>query len=228
MLFSSRRVGTGSSYHVVLSDPVPPRFSYPSSTYKVIRGKPFSAIPTVEGESVQFILKEGTLPSGLTLSPTTGVISGTAAESSRTANVTVEGSNQEGIYSVSLLLIPISPPSIKYPEESLTITEGIWTEIKPTVKYVQRVYLRSGSIPDGMELSSTDGTISGIPSEIASTKALIAAENQDGTMTATVVIDVRENVPTYETIWEVVKYVLIVIGILTVFCCCCCYCAAKS
>ena len=79
-----------------------------------------------------------------------------------------------------------------------------------------------------MELSSTDGTISGIPSEIASTKALIAAENQDGTMTATVVIDVRENVPTYEAIWEVVKYVLIVIGILTVFCCCCCYCAAKS
>ena len=210
MLFSSRQVGTGSSYHVVLSDPVPPRFSYPSSTYKVIRGKPFSAIPTVEGESVQFVLKEGTLPSGLTLSPTTGVISGTAAESSRTANVTVEGFNQEGIYSVSLLLIPISPPYIKYPEESLTITEGIWTEIKPTVKYVQRVYLRSGSIPDGMELSSTNGTISGIPSEIMTTKALIAVENQDGTMNATVIIKVREDISKNKA-WKAFKAVLIIL-----------------
>ena len=178
----------------------------------------------MEGDSVQFTLKEGKLPSGLTLSSTTGVISGTPTEGSRTANVTVEGSNTVGSYHVSLLFIPISPPSIKYSEDSYTVKEGVKAEIKPEVKYVLNVYLRSGSIPEGMELSATDGTISGIPSDIGTTKALIAAENQDGTMTATVIIEVSENIPIPERIRTIIEYILIVIGILVVLCCCCCYC----
>ena len=68
-------------------------FSYPESTYSIERGEPFSASPSITGDSVTYSLVSGTLPNGLTLNTNSGVISGTPSRTILNREVTIKAQN---------------------------------------------------------------------------------------------------------------------------------------
>lgn len=81
----------------------PQNFSYPQTTYTIVKGEAFTTKPSCEGDSVVFKVSSGSLPTGLVLSEETGEISGTPTSSSYKVKVTVEASNDVGSQKVDLV-----------------------------------------------------------------------------------------------------------------------------
>jgi hypothetical protein len=132
-------------------------------------GTPYVAVLDATGGTLGYTwkLSSGTLPSGLTLAATTGVISGTPSAPgnfSFTVNVTdASKPNQKMSTSMSisvaalpLAIVPPSLPAAAYGQayaQTLQATGGV-----PTYKWS----ITSGSLPSGLTLSS-GGLISGTP-----------------------------------------------------------------
>lgn len=81
----------------------PQYFSYPQTTYSIVKGEAFTAKPSCEGDSVRFRISSGSLPDGLVLSEETGEISGTPSSSSYKVKVSVEAYNDVGSQKVDLV-----------------------------------------------------------------------------------------------------------------------------
>ena len=164
-------------------------FSYPKSTYSIAKGASFSVTPSVSGESVTYSVSSGSLPTGLTLNASNGVISGTPTQSVSNSQVTIVAENAMGSKSFSLTFnVLTSISSFSYPQSEYTLTKNTFFSVAPSVSGDSITYsITSGSLPVGLTLNSETGVISGTPSQsVSGREVTIKAQNSLGSKTTTV------------------------------------------
>ena len=141
------------------------------------------------------------LPAGITMSSTTGVISGTPTTVTSSATYTITATNTGGTdtASVTIVVNDVSP-LIGYSPSSFTLTKGTaMSTASPTLYGNGQVdsWSVSPSLPAGLTLNTSTGDISGTPTAITSSATYtITATNTGGSDTATVTIVVNDAVPT--------------------------------
>ena len=84
-------------------------FYYSQSSFSISKGVPFSLCPTVDGDELSFSISSGSLPIGLSLNPSTGVLSGTPSKYLVSRSVTIEVSNRCSSIQTRLYFKMITP-----------------------------------------------------------------------------------------------------------------------
>ncbi len=132
----------------------------------------------------------GTLPLGLTLNTSTGAITGTPSDDPRAYAVQLTATNAGGTSLPQTLTINLTPasgtPVLTTPlyvsgtvggNFSLTITANNFGE----APYAPPFVLEAISLPSGLALNSSAGTIVGQPTTVGTTVATLVATNASGT-----------------------------------------------
>jgi uncharacterized repeat protein (TIGR01451 family) len=160
-------------------------------------GIPYSDQLTVSGGTAPYVwsISAGSLPPGLTLNPSTGLLSGTPTTGGTypfTVKVT-DASNQSDTRATTVVIaasptLTFGPPpagqvGVAY-NDPLTVSGG-------TAPYVWSVSV--GSLPPGLSLNPSTGVLSGTPTTAGSypfTVKVVDANNQSDTKPVTLVIGV--------------------------------------
>jgi hypothetical protein len=187
---SSPAQATSTSASITVA---PAPLSIPSTTLaSFTSGKAYvSTLHAVGGTApYTWTLSSGLLPQGIALLGS-GVISGTPTSSTSTAfTVTVtDGGNPAQTQSANLTLIPTAPSNIA-PVTPLSIVSSALASATTGVSYTQSLQatggtpaylwtITSGSLPTGLTLAATTGTISGTPSA-AGTSTFTASLTDNG------------------------------------------------
>ena len=183
----------------------PSSISYPGSPYTFTKNSPVSgATPNnAGGVPTSWTITAGVIPSGLSINPTTGEITGTPTTvTPSTVTLTIEATNSAGTTSttVDINVQDEAPSSISYPGSPYTFTKNspasgatpTYTAGTPTSWAIT-----AGSMPAGLSVDSSTGEITGTPTTVTpSTVTLtIEATNSAGTTSTTVDINVQDEAP---------------------------------
>ncbi|MDI1315173.1 putative Ig domain-containing protein, partial [Prosthecobacter sp.] len=127
-----------------------------------------------------YAVATGALPAGLTLNATTGVISGTVTSSSATS-FTLRATDAKGCTGTRALSVTPICPAVSVTPASLN-TPTVGTSFSQTLSAAGGISpytwaLTSGSLPAGLSLSTSNGTISGLPT--SGTAATFSARATD-------------------------------------------------
>ncbi|KAK8805934.1 hypothetical protein WA171_007020 [Blastocystis sp. BT1] len=143
--------------------------SYPQTNLIIGQGLSFSITPNLTKVSTISIVS-GSLPIGLSINPSTGVISGIPSQSISTQSVTIEAMSGTAIQTVVLSFTVITPiSSFSYSQSSYVLSRDDPVSIIPTVNGDQLSFsISSGSPPIGLSLNSSTGIIFGSPSQSVS------------------------------------------------------------
>ncbi len=150
--------------------------------------------PTVSGGAPTGYTVAPSLPNGLTLHPSTGVISGIPTTASGQTNYVVSASNSAGSTTNTLkITVVTAPTNLTYSSNPASYTAG--TAITPNVPSstggVPTAYSLGSSLPTGLNLDTLTGIISGTPST-ASPQAdyIITTKNSAGSTNSTLKITI--------------------------------------
>ena len=161
--------------------------SYPQTNLIIGQGLSFSITPNLTKVSTISIVS-GSLPIGLSINPSTGVISGSPSQLLSSQSVTIEAMNGTAIETVVLSFTVITPiSSFSYPQSSYVISRD---DPVSSVNGDQLSFsIITGSLPIGLSFDSSTGIISGTPlSSIPLTNITIQASNQVGSTQFTISI----------------------------------------
>ena len=138
-----------------------------------------SGIPLVRNIATNWEISSQSLPTGLSLSSTTGEISGipTRAASSFTYSITARNDVGSASGEVSLEVIP---EYIFFPQTSLIISVEQPFMLTPTLERRAVVSVFSGSLPAGLTVDASTGVISGTPTERVSSQSVTINAQSDG------------------------------------------------
>jgi hypothetical protein len=146
--------------------------------------------PKVTG-TVSSYAVSAALPAGLSLSTSSGAISGTPTVTSPNASYTITASNSAGstTATIQLTVNPTVPPpsNLVYPQTALSLEAGQpFPSDIPTVSGTVTSYSVSPTLPTGLNLDANSGTIHGVGSAAsASNTYTVTASNAGGNSTAT-------------------------------------------
>jgi len=179
----------------------PANLVYPQTTISTTVGQAISAdTPTVAGSVTTYSVSPG-LPAGLSLSASTGAITGTPTTATAQTIYTITAANSGGATTATVQIVvnaATPPPSnLVYPQTSITATVGqaIVTD-NPSVTGTVTSYSVNPTLPPGLRLSTSSGAISGTPTSVAALAAYtITAANTAGTTTAALQIVVNAAPP---------------------------------
>ena len=194
---------TGSSsfnINITCNNPVPPNISYSPSTNTYIVGTAISALtPTNTGGTVVSYSVSPSLPAGLSLNTSTGVISGTPTAVTATATYTVTATNAggSGTTTVTLTVNPALPIISYSPSTNVyTINTAISSLTPANTGGAAASWAISPGLPAGLSFNTTTGIISGTPTAITATASYtVTATNITGSATTTVTITVNPKAP---------------------------------
>jgi hypothetical protein len=168
---------------------------YPDLLNVPVGSGPYSLVPSTTGFTgpIAYSLTGGSLPPGLTLNPTTGVISGTpTTATSGVFTPTIAASAQGGAeFWQNVLEIEILP-LLAYPPANAIL--GTLFTVSPTVSPTVMpgtFSLVGGTLPAGLTLDNLTGRISGTPTTLLSSLVTIQFATGTGhvqTVTANVLI----------------------------------------
>ena len=176
-----------------------PNISISSATVTATVGTAIADITiTSSGGAVASYGIAPTLPDGLTLDTSNGTISGTPTAVSASTNYTITATNSSGLDTVTLTIVvnvaPVAVPNISI--SSATVTATVGTAIADiTITSSGGVVTSYGiapTLPEGLTLDTSNGTISGTPTAVStSTNYTITATNSSGldTVTLTIVVN---------------------------------------
>jgi hypothetical protein len=189
--------GSSGSSATVTTDVSPPTgLSYSTPQTYLLSQAITPLEPTVTGTVTAYQISPS-LPLGLSLNASTGVISGTPTVSSSTTTYTVKASNSAGSASAGVSITVKSSgsaPSISYASPYYSFTVGAAAQVHGPA--VSGGPISSWSVqpalPAGLTLSQTDGSIVGTPAAGSSpTDYLVSALNTGGTATANLTLAVN-------------------------------------
>ena len=185
---------------IVVND-IAPTIGYSQTSLTLTKDTAMSDLsPTSTGGTVVSWSVSPSLPAGLSISSTTGIISGTPTAVTSSASYTVTATNTGGTDTVALTIVvnDIAPSSLTYSPNSFTLTKGsAMTTVTPTVSGgAITSWSVSPSLPAGLSLDSSTGAISGTPTTITSSASYtVTATNTGGSTTASVTIEVNDVAP---------------------------------
>jgi hypothetical protein len=169
-------------------------YSPASMTFTV--GTAITAVaPSVTGSLTNFSVSP-VLPAGLSFNPANGTIEGTPSVVAAATNYTVTSAGPNGASASTTLSIAVNdvpPTRVSYGAMSLTFSAGVVSSVlKPTSQGGAVVsWSISPALPQGLDFSTTDGSISGTPAApVAAAAYVIIARNSGGSGTVTVNITV--------------------------------------
>jgi uncharacterized protein YjdB len=156
------------------------------------RGTAYNRTVTATGDApITWSVESGTLPTGLSLAPTTGVISGTPTTTA-TSTFTVKAANAIGS-DTKQLSITISSPYTGPTTTAPTITTASLPNGTAGTAYSQTVTATGttpfswsvtvGTLPTGLSLAPTTGVISGTPTTEGTSTFTVRASNSAGNNT---------------------------------------------
>lgn len=164
---------SGSATYIIsitINDVAPVNLSYSNASAVYTRNLVIqNNTPTVTGSVVSWSASPS-LPSGLILDTTTGVISGTPANNQGINFYTITGTNTGGSTSavISIIVNSLAPANLAYSSPSVIYNAGqSFSNLVPTVSGTITSWSISPSLPTGLNLNATTGVISGTPTAIA-------------------------------------------------------------
>ena len=185
---------------IVVNDVIPSDLDYSPNSFTLTKGTQMTTTtPTVNGGTITSWSVSPSLPAGLSLDSSTGAISGTPSAVTSSANYTITATNTGGSDTATITIVVNDiAPSISYGSSSLTLTKGtaMTTETVTSTGGAVVSYSVSPSLPAGLSLDTSTGSISGTPTAITSSATYtITATNTGGTDTATMTIVVNDVIP---------------------------------
>ena len=179
-----------------------PDIDYPSSEYTFTKDSLISdIIPSNSGgDASSWTITSGSIPNGLLLDSSTGVISGTPTIVLDLTPITIQASNSAGSDTqiISMTVIDIIP-EISYPENPITLTNNVaLTGINPVNSGGTATLWNviSGNLPAGLSLNSSSGEITGIPTQLVTSSSItIRATNSGGSSTTSIQISIVNQPP---------------------------------
>ena len=193
---------TTAGVTITVNDVAPSGLTYSSNpaVYSVGTAIPANT-PSHAGGAVVSYAVSPALPAGLSLSTTTGVISGTPTTVTALATYTVTATNTGGSTTVGVTITvdDVAPSGLTYSTNPAVYTKGV--TIAPNTPShgggTVVSYSVSPALPAGLALSPTSGVISGTPTTITGLATYtVTATNTGGSTTAGVTITVNDAAPT--------------------------------
>lgn len=155
--------------------------------------------PTNTGGAISSYSVSGTLPTGVSLDTSTGVVSGTPSANSARETFTVTATNATGSSSATLSLevIPAVQPTISYPQSTYSFTlDSTISTLIPVTEGTFPTWSVSPSLPRGLSIDSQSGRITGTPTRVTATASYtVTATNSAGSSTTTLQLTVAETAP---------------------------------
>ena len=147
-------------------------------------GFPFGPSPPSVSGTVTGYSVSPALPAGLTLDPTSGVISGTPLVGSPATTYVITASNAGGTATVAVTLLVLVPPTLTY-TSPVTATMGVaLPPLVPTLSGDADTLSIKPALPDGLTFDPATGIVSGTPSrERVAVTYTITASNSGGAYT---------------------------------------------
>jgi len=182
---------TATILTITVNDEAPVGLAYATATAVYLRGVAIAPNgPSSGGGPVTFYDVSPALPAGLSLSPTTGVLSGTPAAVTPTSNHLVTAYNSGGSATATLTITvnDQAPADLAYATAAPVYLRGVAISPNGPSSGGGPVtsYDVSPALPAGLSLSPTTGVLSGTPTAVTPTSShLITAYNSGGS-TATI------------------------------------------
>jgi hypothetical protein len=181
-----------------VSSTAPASLYYPASPVMATINKTnIYAVPSVTGTVYSYSISPD-LPAGVSLDATTGVVSGIPTELLLVTDYTVTAINPRGSATTSFQLSvnDVAPTNLSYPVNPVVASINAALSVVPTVSGNAVGYTITPTLPVGLNLSASDGSISGIPTMVSPlTEYLVSASNSGGSATTTLKMMVKDNPP---------------------------------
>ena len=131
------------------------------------------------------------LPAGLTVNPSSGLISGTPTQSGLFAStISASNGNGTGSRSLEITILPQAPVITSAATANGSVGSSFSHQI--TASNNPTSYSVSGTLPGGLSLNATSGLISGTPSTAGNATVTISAINSGGSGSASLFIEIAE------------------------------------
>ncbi len=153
-------------------------------------------VPSSTGGPIVSYSVDPALPTGLTLDPVTGVISGTPTANADAADYTITGTNSHGSATavVNITVEQLAPSNLTYSTNPAiyTLGQAIGNDAPNSAGSPVDFYSISPELPPGLSLNLGTGIISGTPTALSpAADYVVTATNFAGSTTATVNITVN-------------------------------------
>ncbi len=193
---------TTASLTITVNDAAPSSLVYTAATAAYTKGVAIPPnAPSHGGGAVISYSVSPSLPAGLSLSTSTGVVSGTPTAITASATYTVTATNSGGsaTATLSLAVTDLPPTNLVYSAPTASYTVG--TTIAPNLATHDGGAVVSfnvfPSLPLGLSFNSTTGSVTGTPlASAATTVYTVTAANSGGNATANLSLTVNDLPPT--------------------------------